>query len=94
MIYVAGSAVDICCEIEQELVLSTTITLESLIDPDGNEILSSEAMEYDDDQTNLAFTVWQSTNGVDPVGRYEYIVKALNGTIENFSRGEFYLEER
>lgn len=94
MTYVIGSAVDICCEIEQEDVATTTISLESLIDPDGNEILSTEAMGYDTEETNLAFMVWQSTEGVDPVGRYEYIIKALNGTTENYSKGFFYLEAR
>jgi len=94
MNYVAGSAVKICCEIDQDLVATTTITLESLFDPDGNEILSTESMEYDTEETNLAFMVWQSTDGVDPVGRYEYIIKALNGTTANFSKGFFYLEAR
>lgn len=94
MNYIIGSAVRIQSEIDQSLVSSTTITLESLIDPDGNEILSTEAMEYDTEETNVAFMVWQSTDGVDPIGKYKYIVKALNGTTKNFAEGSFYLEER
>lgn len=92
MNYIEGSAVRICCEIEEEDVAQTTVTLESLIDPDGNEILSEAIMDYDTEITNEAFMVWQSTKGVDPVGKYEYIVKALNGVTENFKRGFFYLE--
>lgn len=94
MNYVIGSAVEIRCEIDQELVATTTISLESLFDPDGNEILSTQPMGFDEEETNVAFIVWQSTDGVDPVGRYEYIVKSVNGINQNLSKGFFYLEAR
>ena len=92
--YISGSAVDIRCEIDQEDVEDTIITLESLIDPDGNEILSGQSMEYDTVETNVAKMIWQSTDGVDPLGRYEYIVKALNGVNANYAKGFFHLEGR
>lgn len=94
MNYLVGSSVRICAEIEEKYVETTTISLESLIDPDGNEILSTESMEFDSEITNEAFMNWKSTKGVDPVGRYKYILKATNGTYENFEEGYFYLEAR
>lgn len=92
--YKEGSAVVIEAEIDQDLVSTTTITLESLFDPDDNEILSAEAMEYGTEDTNIASMVWQSTKGVDPVGKYRYVVKSLNGTYSNFQESFFFLEAR
>lgn len=94
MNYIVGSAVKICCKIDQDLVATTTISLESLFDPDGNEIISTQSMDYDAVITNMAVYVWQSTNGVDPIGRYEYVVKCLNGTTESYAKGYFFLEAR
>ncbi len=91
---ILGSAVSISCEIESNKISGTTITLESLKDIDGVEWASSEALTFGTgDEATIATVVWQSTTSNLP-GKYTFILKALNGTRENFTKGSFYLEEQ
>lgn len=96
MNYIVGSAVEIFCEVPADKVTGTTLTLESLKDPDGTELASSESLAFstEEGKTNIASVVWQSVDGTHGVGKYEYIIKSLNGTKENFSKGSFYLTEQ
>lgn len=96
MNHIIGSAVEIFAEVPSDKLTGTTLTLESLIDPDGNELSESQSLTFSvvSGQENIASVVWQSTSGTNPVGKYVYIIKSLNGTKENFSKGTFYLIER
>lgn len=94
MNHVVGNAIEIFAEIPSAKVSGTTLTLESLIDPDGNELAASESLTFDETVTNQASVVWQSTYGTNPVGKYTFIIKAVNGTRENFARGTFFLVNR
>lgn len=96
MNHIAGSAVEIFCEIPSDKVTDTTLTLESLVDKDGTELAASESLTFSvvAGKTNIASVVWQSTEGTHPVGKYTYIIKSLNGTRENFGKGNFYLTEK
>jgi len=95
MNYIIGSAVKIKCEIDADLVASTTLTLESLIDSAGAELASDNAMSYavGGDAANIGSVTWQSTTS-NPTGKYTYIIKAVNGGINNFAKGYFLLAER
>lgn len=95
MNYVLGSAVKIQCEIDSDQVSATTLTLESLLDPDGVELANSDAMPFGSgDTANIGSVVWQSVSGTHVVGRYTYIVKAENASNESFAKGYFILEAR
>ncbi len=95
MNFIIGSAPEINCEIDEDQVSGTTLTLESLIDPDGNELANSETLDFGSgDDSNIGSVVWQSEEGVNPIGKYTFIIKAVNGAVENFAKGSFYLEER
>ncbi len=122
MIYVLGSAINIRCAIDAENVEDTTLTLESIIDPNGVELITIESVPFlledgsgyfllqdgskllasngelilvygTDDEANIGSIIWQSTTS-NAVGRYKFIIKALNGTRESFAKGYFMLEER
>jgi len=96
MNHLVGSAVEIFCEIPSDQVSGTTLTLESLTDPDGTDYSASEGLTFStvSGDENIASVVWQSTEGTHQVGKYEYIIKSTNGTRENFGKGNFYLIEQ
>jgi hypothetical protein len=95
MNHLIGSAVEIFCEIPAAKVTGTTLTLESLTDPDGTELAASEALTFSTEtgKTNIASVIWQSSEVSHLSGKYKYIIKALNGTRENFEKGYFYITE-
>ena len=93
MNYVVGSAVEIFCEIPSDKITGTVLTLESLVGPDAVELAISQTLAASVSITNLFSVVWQSTEGTHPVGKYKFIVKAKNGLVENFGKGNFYLTE-
>lgn len=95
MTYILGSAVELFCEIPLDKVSGTTLTLEELKDPDGVDHASSEELVFSEEvgKTNIASYVWQSLSTY-PAGKYEFLIKSLNGTRENYSRGYFYMEEQ
>lgn len=92
--YLEGDAVVIECEVDEDDVSGTVVYLESIFDPDGNEIESEQSMSFDLVETNVAKKTWQSTKGVDPVGRYEYVVRAENGSFKSYGRSFFFIEGR
>lgn len=92
MTYLVGEAVKMRSEIDLDDVESTTLTLHSLIDPDGIELANSEELEFgSDDEANIGTLTWQSSSSNVP-GRYKYVIKALNGIRESFKEGYFYLK--
>lgn len=94
MNFILGSAVKIQCEIDADQVDNTTLTLESLKDPDGVELANSDNMPFGSgDTANIGSVVWQSTTN-NIVGRYTYIVKAENLSNESFEKGYFNLTAR
>jgi len=95
MNFIIGSAVKIQCEIDSDQVDDTTLTLESLKDPDGTELANSDAMPFGSgDTANIGSVVWQSVSGTNPIGRYTYIIKAENISNESFEKGYFNLVAR
>lgn len=94
MNYIVGSAITISCEIPSDKVTGTTLTLESLIDPDGNDLSASEALVFGTgDNANIATVVWQSLS-THLTGKYIYVIKSLNGTRVNYAQDNFYLVEK
>jgi hypothetical protein len=94
MNHILGSAVEIFCEIPSAKVTGTTLTLESLVDPDGTNFASSQSLTFDLTTTNLASVVWQSASGTHKTGKYKFLVKAANGARVNYGKGSFYLTEQ
>lgn len=94
MNFLVGSAVEIFCEVPSDKVSGTTLTLESLKDPDGNELATSQTLTFSEvsGEEHIASYVWQSTEGTNPIGKYDFVIKSVNGIYENFNKGSFYLE--
>jgi hypothetical protein len=95
MNHIVGSAITISSEIPSDKVSGTSIVLESLVDPDGTELADSQAFTFGtgDDDTNIAtYTLQTSSSWL--TGKYNFILKATNGSYESFSRGSFILTER
>jgi hypothetical protein len=95
MNYVVGSAITISAEIPSDKVTGTTIVLESLINPDGTELAGSQEFTFGtgDNDTNIASYTLQTTSSY-VLGKYNFLLKATNGSYENFSRGSFILTEQ
>lgn len=94
MTHIKGSAIEIFGEVPSDKITGTTIYLQSLIDPDGNDLASSQILEFSTEtgKENIASVVWQSTSS-NIIGRYMYLLKSVNGTKENFAKGYFNLIE-
>lgn len=93
MQYIVGSAIEIFCEIPVDKITGTDLTLDSIKGPDAVELSTSQTLSQST-ATNLFSVIWQSEEGTHSPGKYTYIVKSKNGTIENFSKGNFYLIQR
>lgn len=91
MNHLVGSAIKIKSEVS--VVTGTTVTLDRLIDPSGNTVLSAEAMSFDEVDTDVAFMVWQSSDD-SVTGKYTFVVKTVNGSYTNYAKGNFYLGAR
>lgn len=90
MRHIRGAAIKV--KAEASVVTGTTMLLEKLIDPTGEEILTNEAMTFGSgDDASIASVVWQSLSSSE-LGRYKYIIKATNGGYSSIGRGYFYLE--
>lgn len=94
MNYLVGSAIIFNSEVPTDKVSGTDIVLESLIDPDGNELASSEAFVFGSgDDANIASHTYQTTASF-VTGKYNFILKSTNGSYENFASGSFILTEQ
>lgn len=94
MNYVAGSAITIKCEVPTDKITGTIIILDSLIDPDGIDLASSEVLSFGtgDDAATASCTIQTTTAYL--VGRYTYELKAINGMFTNFIQGAFFITEK
>ena len=72
MNHVIGSAVKIECEVSP--TTGSSLTLQSLMGPLGDEILSEIEMEFDSENPEIAATIFQTTEGVHALGRYTYLL--------------------
>lgn len=92
MNHIIGSAVKIISTVD--VVAGTTVSLKDLINPNGTIVLSDQAMSFNDASNTLnASIVWQSTLNTHVIGRYKYLVKAVNSSYTSISKGFFFLEE-
>jgi hypothetical protein len=91
MHHVIGSAVTLFSEVDHKD--GTVVTLQSLFDPNGDEVLSNQVMSWDTVNPSVALKVWQSLKGTHELGRYRYLIKAVNGIYTNVSKAYFYIDE-
>lgn len=90
---ILGSAVLIKSEIDADQITGTVITLQELLDPDGNDWANGETLTFGiGDDSNIASVIWQSSVTLHPSGKYMFLLKTINGSRENFAKGSFYLE--
>lgn len=95
MKYLTGDCVEIFSEICADKVSGTVITLISVTDPSGNAIVLNSAMSFgtDDNDTNIASTTYQLDESA-PTGKWTYLVRATNGTKNNYAEGNFFVEAK
>lgn len=95
MKYFPGDCIEIFSEIDPEKVEGTTITLESITDPNGVAISLGTIMNFgtEEDDLNIASITYQSEESAAP-GRYKFLCKSRNGTRVNYAEGFFYIEDK
>jgi hypothetical protein len=95
MNHIAGSAVEIFCEVPSDKITGTALTLHSLTNPSGTELATGQSLTFSvvAGETNVASYVWQSVAATHPVGRYKFTIKSVNGAVTNYAKGSFYLTE-
>jgi len=89
---VKGSAILLFFGIPTDKVSGTTGAIEYIKDPEGDEILSDQAMSATTSPSVGFNYVWQSLSSYTS-GKYEVLFNAVNGANTNKKKHTFYLED-
>ena len=92
MNHIKGSAIKLFFEIPSDKAVGTTGAIEYIKDPDGNELLSDQAMSATTSPSVGFDYVWQSLTSYT-TGKYEVLFNSVNGIYTNKEKHYFYLED-
>lgn len=96
MNYITGSAIILRSEIPNNRTAGTIAIIKTLINPDGDTILSNTAMtlEAQNDGTYAFEYIFQSDADTHERGKYKFTTQTTNGSRKNLAKSHFFLEDQ